>query len=275
MKHRRLFDLRIRHAFHEDGGCPELRIEPRAWHPTGARALARHRLRAIPRPDGIEVVAEVDGDGKPTIALSDDLTLAFDVRVTGPDFAHYTDPAAWAATARPTYRSSSPDGGPLTLGAGALAPPQGTDASVEIAGASAAWLAKPPRFFIDLPARQAHWAFYLLTARPNGLPPTIRDGEAARALGFARALLSPDDLAAADDPVGHRLLARHPDRRCFRLTSDRPIACRRAPIRQLALYLGEELLLRELANPPITHHATLRVEPDKPPRPSLFRVIEY
>lgn len=274
MKHRRLFDLRVRHAYDGGGGCPDLQIVPRAWHPSGARALTRHRLLALPRPGGLEVACEVGGDGQPTIALSD-LTLGFDVRVTGPDFAHYTDPAVWQDITRPTYRGSSADGGPLALGAGALAYPPDVAAAIEVSGLSAAWLAAPPRFYLDLPARSAHWVYYLLTARPNGLPPTITDGEPARALVFARALLSFDTTTAADDPVGHRLLARHPDRRCFRMLSDRTIACRRAPVRQLALYLGEELLLRELSNPPVSSHATVKVEPDEPPRPSLFRVIEY
>lgn len=274
MKHRRLFDLRVRHGFFADGGCPDLAIEPSARHPGGARALARHRLLALPRPDGLEVLAEVGGDGDPTIALTD-LSLRFDLRVSGPDFAHYTDSSAWQDLLGPTWGGSSADGGPLVLGAGAGDHPPDVVAAVVVSGLSAAWLAAPPRFFLDLKAREALWVYYLLTTRPNGQPPAIRDGELARALGFARVQLSPDNAAAADDPVGHRLLARYPERRCFRMISDRPIACRRAPVRQLALYLGEELLLRELSNPSIHSHATLRVEPNAEPRPSLFRVIEY
>lgn len=273
MKHRRLFDLRVRHAFDDGGACPDLLIEPRGWHPSGTRALARHRLQALPRPDGLEIVVEVGGDGKPTISIPDALSLGFDVRVTGPDFTHYTDTASWAGVPRPTYRNTE-NSGPLALSAGALAPPQDVAASVEIT-ASAAWLADPPRLFVDLPARQALWAYYLLTTRTSDHPPAIRDGEAERALAFTRTELAPGDPLAAADPIGQRLLARHPDRRCFRMLSDRPIPCRRAPLRQLSLYLGDELLLRELANPPITHHATVRVAPDEQPRPSLFRVIEY
>lgn len=273
MKHRRLFDLRVRHAFDDGGACPDLRIEPRTWHPTGARALARHRLQAIQRPDGLEVVVEVDRLGAPTISLPDGLVLGFDVRITGADFTHYTDTAAWAGVPRPTYHNSG-ETGPLALSAGALAAPQGVDVGVELT-ASAAWVAEPPRFFLDLPARKALWAYYLLTSRAGDQPPTIRDGEAERALAFTRTELAPGEPLAGADPVGQRLLARHPDRRCFRMLSDRPIACRRAPLRQLSLYVGDELLLRELANPPITHHATVRVAPDEQPRPSLFRVIEY
>lgn len=274
MRHRRLFDLRVRHAFFDGGACPDLRLAPRTWQPDGARALARHRLLALPRPDGLEVVVEVGADDTPTIDLTN-LQLGFDVAITGPDFAHYTELAVWRNFPRPLYRGTSPAGGTLALASAATDHPNGVAATVEIAGISAAWLTAPPNFFLDLPARAAHWAFYLLTTRPNGLPPEIKDGEAARALAFERTLLAPDAALAADDPVGHRLLAQNPDRRCFRMISDRPIACRRAPVRQLALYLGDELLLRELSNPSISSHATLKVDPNEQPRPSLFRVIEY
>lgn len=270
MKHRRLFDLRVRHAFHDGGACPDIALEPRTRLPDGARALARHRLHAVIRPDGLEIVAEV-GDGDRPLIDPTGLQLGFDVRVTGPEFAHYTD--AWRDFPRPVYRGSAPAGGVLSLASGPEGHPPGVAATVEIAGISPAWLAAPPRFVLDLPAREALWVYYLVTARPNGHPPEIKDGEPARGLAFARALLSPE--AAAGDPVGAGLLARHPDRRCFRMISDRPIACRRAPLRQLALYLGDELLLRELPNPASSSHATLKVEPQEQPRPSLFRVIEY
>jgi hypothetical protein len=272
VKHRRLFDLRVRHAFHEGGVCPDVRVEPRTRLPDGARALARHRLHAVPRPDGLEIVAEVGDDDTPLIDPTG-LQIGFDVRVTGPDFAHYTDPSTWKNFPRPTYRGSSPAGGTLSLASGPEGHPPDVAAAVEIAGVAPGWLAAPPRFYLDLPAREALWVYYLVTTRPNGHPPEIKDGEPARNLAFTRTLLSPAETAG--DPVGAGLLARHPDRRCFRMISERPVACRRAPLRQLALYLGDELLLRELSNPPISSHATLRVEPQEQPRPSLFRVIEY
>lgn len=272
MKHRRLFDLRVRHAFHDGGVCPDVTLAPRTRLPDGARALARHRLRAIARPDGLEIVAEVGPDDKPLIDPTG-LQLGFDVRVTGPDFAHYTDASAWRSFPCPTYRGDSPAGGTLSLTTGPEGHPPDVAAAVEIRAIAPGWLAAPPRFWLDLPAREALWVYYLVTARPNGSPPEIKDGEPARDLAFSRTLLSSE--TAAGDPVGAGLLARHPDRRCFRMVSERPLACRRAPLRQLALYLGDELLLRELPNPAISSHATLRVEPQEQPRPSLFRVIEY
>ncbi len=271
MRHRRLFDLRVRHAFHAGGGSPDLEIEPRAWHPGGARALARHRLLARPRPDGLEILAELDAHGEPQIRLSDDLTLGFDVRVTGPDFAHTTDLEPWTGLAAPTYRGSAPAGGALTLGHASTPHPHMVAAGIEISGITAAWLTAPPRFTLELPARRALWVYYLMTTRGDGASPQIRDLEPSRALEFQGEQLAP----GTDDPIGHRLVARHPERRCHRFTSARPIACHRAPLRQLALMLGQDLLIQDLPNPAIHSHATIKVGPAQEPSNTLFRVIEY
>lgn len=271
MRHRRLFDLRVRHDFHVGGGSPDLEIEPRSWHPGGARALARHRLLARPRPDGLEILAELDAHGDPQIHLADDLTLGFDVRVTGPDFVHTTDPDPWTGLAAPTYRGSAPAGGALTLGPASTPHPKDVAAGIEISGITPAWLTAPPRFTLDLPARRALWVYYLCTTRSNGASPQIHDLEPTRALAFQGEQLAPE----TDDPIGQRLLARNPERRCYRFTSARPIACQRAPLRQLALMLGQDLLIQDLPNPAIQSHATLKVGPAKEPSNTLFRVIEY
>lgn len=275
MKYRRLFDLRVRHDYDPDGRCHDLRVDPRAWHPDGARALARHRLLARPLPDGVEVVAPVDDASRPVVGFAEDLRLSFDVRVTGADFPHYTDLGAWAGLARPIYRGRGAAGGALDLGSETLTRPPDVAAGVEIRGITSEWLAAPPRFTLELQASQALWVFYLLTDRPGDALPQIEDGDPERALAFGRQLLSPESVTAADDPVGHRLLARHPGRRCFRMISSSPIACRRAPLRGLALRLGDELLLRELSNPLMSSRSTVTAEPAAVPRNSLYRVIEY
>lgn len=273
MKHRRLFDLRVRHEYFAGRGCPDLRISPQ---PTsdGARALARHRLLARPCPDGLEILGPVDDAGQPFITLTD-LRLTFAVQVTHADFHHYTDLTAWAALPAPLYRGAHADGGgALTLAAGDPPLPAGAAASIHITGITADWLAAPPRFTLELPATRAAWVFYLLTARPTATAPEIRDGEPGRDLAFERVLLGADGVTAGDDPVGHHLLATHPDRRCFRFTSTRPLACRSAPTRGLALHLGDELLLRELGSPDIRSRAAISL-PDAASQHSLFRVIEY
>lgn len=270
MIYRRLFDLEVRHDWFSGGPCLDLQIAPKPGSPAGARALARHRLLSRPRPGGLEICGPLDADSLPLIPY-DGLTLGFDLVVSGPDFPDYTDLADWHGPGLPTYRNK-PDRS-LTLHPGPLARPAGVSAAIEIADITAAWLSDPPSFRVTLPARRPHWVYYLLTARPGDLAPQILDGEPERGLAFERLLLTPEVLA--DDLVGRRLLARNPGRRCFRFTSAQPIACRRAPLRQLALHLGDEQLVRELPSPDIHSHATLKVAPEGAPTDSLFRVLEY
>lgn len=274
MRYQRLFDLRIDHGFCTGARCSDVRIEPRAWHASGVRALARHRLVVRAQPGGLEIVGPVDGNDRPFINLADELRLGFDVRVTGPDFAHYTDFATWPAIEKPVFHGSDPAGGALGLGSGP-SPPQGVAAGIEISGINGAWLSAPPRFVLEFQARKALWVFYLITPRQTAALPEIVDGEPLRALTFARRLLSPDNTSATADPVGYRLMASYPERRCFRMASDRLITGQRAPLRRLALHLGDEILLRELPNPSIHSHTTLKVEPSPEPCNSLFRVIEF
>ncbi len=266
MRHAPLFSVAIGHEYLAGAPSPDLEISPHNG-PDGARALARHRLIARPRPGELQVLAPLGADDKPVVTISD-LPLRFDVRITGPDFASYTDTRHWPQ--HPQFRGTTP--GPLVLAAG---PPLPRDvvASIEIAGVDATWLTAPRRFTLELPATNPHWVFYTLTARPGDVLPEIRDDEPGRGITFTREPLA--DVDPALDPVGHRLAARNPGRRAFRFTSVDPVPTRRAARRQLALYLGGDLLLRELPCPSIHSPTTIRAQSPAEPRESLFRVIEY
>jgi len=266
VKHAPLFSLAIRHEYLAGAPSRDLDISPHTG-PDGARALARHRLLTRQRPGELLVLAPLAAGGEPVVTISD-LLLRFDVRVASPDFAHYTDTRHWPE--RPQFRGTTP--GPLALAAG---PPLAHDvaASLEIAGVDRTWLADPPRFTLELAAPNPHWVFYTLTARAGDVLPEIRDDEPGRGIAFTRVPLA--DVDPADDLVGHRLAARNPGRRGFRFTSVDPVPTRRVARRQLALYLGADLLLRELPCPSIHSPTTIRAQSPAEPRESLFRVIEY
>src|SRR5688572_12285559 len=104
MKFRRLFSIEVQHDFHGEGHCLDVRVEPRAWHPSGLRALNGHRMLARELPTGIEVIATLRDDESPIVPLSDDLVLGFDLHVTNPDFALFTDFQLWAGLNKPTFR---------------------------------------------------------------------------------------------------------------------------------------------------------------------------
>jgi len=272
VKHRRLFDIRVRHEFFAGRGCPDLAIAPST---RGISVLQRQRLLARPSQDGLEIIAGVDVLDDPVIPLLNDLRLEFAVRVTDDEFFHYTDSGPWDAVAAPVYRGAHADGGPLILTADDRPAAPGVAARIEVSDVTAAWLAAPPRFTLELKSPAAAWVFYLLTARPNGALPELRVDDPQPGLAFERVLLTPDAVAEADDPVGHHLLVQNPGRRCVRFASTSPITSRCAPTRGLALHLGGELLLRELGSPDLRSRAALKLLPDQPAQPSLYRVIEY
>lgn len=272
MKHRRLFDIRVRHQYFAGRACPDLVVAPST---RGLSVLQRQRLLARTSPDGLEVIAGVDELGDPAIPFLNDLRIEFAVHVTDDDFYHYTDTGAWDAVAAPVYRDARAEGGALILAAGDRVASPGPAARIEISGVTAAWLAAPPRFTLELKSPAAAWVFYLLTARPNGALPELRIDDAQAGLAFERVLLAPGAVAEADDPVGHHLLVQHPGRRCVRFASTAPITSRSAATRGLALHLGGELLLHELGSPDLRSRAALKLMPDQPAQPSLYRVIEY
>jgi hypothetical protein len=279
-----LFLLQVRHTGYPDGRCEHVHIVPRSDHPSGERALARHRLLARTRPQGTEVMASVEGQDetlRPTIAL-DDLTLGFELRVTGSSFAANTDLSAWTATGTeiPHYVSTE---GQLQLATPSrlsdpqlrpVAKPAATSsvlAQIDILGANAAWLSAPPTFTLEFEPRQAVWVYYLLTKRAQGIDPRIEDGDHKHPLAFVRKRLTAANTPASADPIGARLLQRNPGHRCHRMTSKRPVAWRQTARRQLSLYLGDELLIRELATPPLENSAILA----KPQRETFYRVVVY
>ncbi|MCA9662463.1 MAG: hypothetical protein KC486_29255 [Myxococcales bacterium] len=203
----------------------------------------------------------------------DGLRLAFDLRASG-DFIHYTDVDGWLAAAPTIYRASSPVGGPLAPSRGDQRLPPEVAAAVEIDGLTGAWIAAPPRYTLDLTARSARWVYYLLTTRAVAGSPKIEDRGSAAALSFAVAELS-DETSTLDDPTGGRLVAARPGGRCFRLTSASRVPSRRTPRRHLALLLGEDLLIPELANPSIRSRSRLRAAAQDEPDSTLFRVLEF
>jgi hypothetical protein len=115
------------------------------------------------------------------------------------------------------------------------------------------------------------WVYYLLTKRPAGSEPHIEDGDKKQPLAFVRKRLTVANTPANVDPVGARLVQRNPGLQCHRLVSKRPVAWRQTARRQLSLYLGDELLIRELATPPLQNSSILA----KPARETLYRVVVY
>jgi hypothetical protein len=274
MRFQPVFELHLNHAAYPNGRCSELRIEPRAQHPTGARALARHRLLARQRPHGLDVIAQLD-DGadvfRSAFPAVSELVFGFELQVTGSEFATVTELAAWTNLACPVYRATGP--GQLQLVPDSLEarPRPGVAALLEITGLTPA-LSGPSIFTLDFAARSVPWVYYLLTARELPEPPRIED-TGSKPLTFVREQLTLAKTTASADPIGRRLLERHPEHRCYRFRSKKALPLQRGARRKLAVHLGEQLLIGELPPPSITNFTLLTLKTG--PRQVLFKVVEY
>jgi hypothetical protein len=272
VKYQTLLELRVAHDGYPDGRCTGVRIAPRDWEPTGTRALERHRLLARPRPDGLDVLGRLDERGRPFLDF-DDLTLSFDLLVSDGELALRTDLEPLRKLAAPTFRRAR-SGSELKLREGETRLPAHVLAGVELTDVDASWLRSPRLFVVPLEARQALWVYYVLTER-RGEPPRIVDSDGQRGLQFASEPLTDATALAESDPVGADLLTRHGAQICYRLTSDRPLASLRAPLRGLALHRGDQLLVTDLPSPSIRNHATLVLAAGSKPRDALYSVLTY
>jgi hypothetical protein len=287
VRYHRLFDLQVRHAGYPEGRCRHLRIEPRSDHASGERSLARHRFLARARAQGLQVLANVEEHAKGhrlTLPPRGELTLGFEVRVEGHEFASTTDLSSWTGLSTPLYRNIDPDidgdnrvdrvhsSLQLVGDAGVPARP-GVAALIEITGLDSGWLAAPPSFTLELEPRASLWVYYLLTKRPQSEAPRISDAD-AKPIHFTRKQITAANTSPSSDPTGVRLLQRNPEHRCWRLVSKRAIAWQQAARRHLALYLGDELLIRELAAPSSNNSTIVALTRTKP-RESLYRVVMY
>jgi hypothetical protein len=274
VKYRRLVELAIRHAAYPAGRCSDLQITPSSSS-SGTRALQRHRMLARSTPTGLVIAAQVSDDG-PKVPFGNDLTLSFDLRVLDANFTRLTKLTSWSGIAAPTYRSTDPASGVLSLQAGpaGYAHPPGVAAVIEIVDVAPTWLTAPPTFTLEFEGRELLWAYYLLTSRSKTDAPRIEDAHPKSPMSFVHKKLTTTNTSASVDPVGARLLQRFPDRRCHRLLAKRPLAAEQVHRRELALYIGDEMLIQRLA-PPSVHDFTIIQPKPSDPRESIYRVVEF
>jgi hypothetical protein len=146
VKYRLLTRLRIRHGYYASGRCTDIAITPSA---RGARALARHRLVLKIVPDGLQILAPLDPEGAPLIALDEGLRVRFQLRVERPGFMDITDLSAHAGTREPVYSNltGAAENRAIELVEGPLEGElRGAFAELELGGLAASWLADPPEF---------------------------------------------------------------------------------------------------------------------------------
>lgn len=301
--YQRLFALRAYHSAFDHGHCKSLVIAPRRRHTSGERALARHRMLTRPYPRGLQVLAPIamDSTGRARLRLPPSrLTLGFELRSNGPDFATNTDLGDWSGLDFPYYRNAEgaeqvghneddqPADGPTAPLADQAVPlplagnpPEpslpGAIAALEISGIQEAWLSTPPTFSLDFEGRALPWIYYLLNRRSSRSAPRIEHGS-DEPLEFTRTHLARSEgstkRSTKRDPVGTHLLERYPEHRCHRLVSAQPVPFRQTARQKLSVYLGDELMIRALPTPSLQHATGLPVSRGTS-RESLYCVVTY
>ncbi len=113
MKYAPLAALQLSHPYHRDGRCTDFDIR---LGPGTQRVLKGHRLILKERRDGFLILAPVDGEGAPQIALTAESKLCFELYLRGADFTRFSDLSALEGLDAPVFSNSeAPTGGALSL----------------------------------------------------------------------------------------------------------------------------------------------------------------
>lgn len=279
MRYLPLFDVRIRHPYHEGGRCTDFDIVPTA---DTLRAITNHRCLWRGFPDGGRVVAQVDSGARMFLPLEPAVDFTFDMRLTNTAFAMFTDLTDVQRHGSPVFTSAdrgAPDAALRLTGGDARPGAPAVFARIRIhsAGEFAAdhVLGDAPREFrVEFAPLAARWAYYFVTNLREDLDDLEIASTASEPLAprftASRVALGESD---ARDPLVAELAADYSQLRRFRFLSDEPVACRDAPRRSLSLKRGEDSLVSPLPNPSIRNRSTLGDGSQS--ESTLFHVIKY
>jgi hypothetical protein len=103
MKYLQLLSLEITHEYYANQRCNDFQMVPAP----ATQALLRN-CRCILKffPNRMRILTPVSDQGIPFIALSEDLSLRFELRLQNPDFALFTDMTAISAAEFPLYTNN-------------------------------------------------------------------------------------------------------------------------------------------------------------------------
>jgi hypothetical protein len=277
MKFLPLFSVHLRHPYYADGRCTDFDIEP-TW-PT-QRLLTNTRCVLKAMPDGLCVLMAVTDQGEPFIPLPQDATWAFHLRLQQPDFVLCTDLTARPSTALLYTNAGLSAGDDLQLplvhrGEGVSAPGVFAEVvlyqndTIPLPGAR-----KPGAFFITFIAREARWAYYLVSDLPR------KNGQWQIVDTDQRLTFSAVDLTqspAPSDAMTTQLAARYPTLQRWRFVSDTQIPCRQASSIRLQLIYDGQRVWEVLPHPTVQHYATVEVTLNSTPQllETLFHVVTY
>jgi hypothetical protein len=277
MKFTPLFSLQIVQAGANPISIPsdQVSLQVSARHPSGQRALERHRLLLRPLPAGVRVLLSLNDDGTPFVAF-DSLSLWFELVPRSVDLGCSLDLSTLQARRPALYQSPTDGSSSLTLSPQPVAPaevPTGQPplAWVEIRSLSSSDATAPRSFVLELPPRQGRWVYYVVTDRADKTP-SISDPEASRAFDFDLTTFATPLAPGVSDRIAEALLASHPQAKVHRLSSKRSPPADGRPLKGLRLLLADQTCIADLPPPP-THQWMPWPAPNNPSQSARYTVI--
>jgi len=219
-----------------------------------------------------------DATGKPMVPLPPGVALRFQLVLKNDDFALFTDLTGISAkviqvagqTARaPLFTNAgmaAGTAGDLQLVSDNAPCAPGVFAGVEIRYSAPSAGAVAPVFRVALQARQWRWAYYCITdLQPDAKPLAIVDKASSDVLVFGAG-----QTPGASDPIAAQIASRYPAMRCVQMLTDKAVACREEPRKQLELRHGTDRLTGPLPNPSLRQVVRLSSTQDV-----LFQIVKY
>ncbi|MFM1800287.1 MAG: hypothetical protein RLZZ117_2565 [Cyanobacteriota bacterium] len=277
MKFTPLFTLQLVRAGASSLSIPSelVTLKASGRHPSGLRALERHRLLLRPLPDGVRVLLSLNEDDTPFVPF-DSLNLWFELIPQGADLGCVFDLSTLRARRPAVYRSPPSGSSTLILDAQPADPtevPRGSPplAWVEILGLSSSDAVSPRSFLLELPPRSDRWVYYVVTDRADRTP-SISDSEASRAFDFDLTTFATPLASGANDRIAEALLAQQPQAKVHRLSSKRSPPADGLPLKGLRLNMADQTCIADLPPPPAHQWMSWPV-PNNPSRMARYTVI--
>jgi hypothetical protein len=141
---------------------------------------------------------------------------------------------------------------------------RGVFAGVEIR-VDASDVAVMHQYIIHFAAKQARWAYYLVTDTAGTF--RIADGDSAPIVFTGANPPEPDDR------VGATLAQQYPDKQRLRFTSNAPVSFRQAARKALQLRLDDSNVIDMLPNPTLNNYSFVQIDSHK--EEALFQIVKY
>lgn len=248
MKFGVLCTLRIENRYYRDRRCPDFRVEP---SPATARVLQRHRHLVRSLPDGLQLIAALDGSGAPLLPIEGADSLVFRLILANRDFLLFTQPPQMPGHGLPVFvpdeKATGADRGVLRVSSDKASSEPGTGQYGEVHLSTSAVqvpvAGRPREFRIQFEPKAYPWRLYFCSNRV--LAPGAEFGVTSTDRNLSFQKVSP----AQDDGEVARLGRRYPGHRILCFESVSAVPCQEPPLPALQLSQGGHPIVAPVSTP--------------------------